>query len=496
MKVFLMHPEQDFDPQAQVPEHADDLIRDLELETLLAAMAGGDEYLLTVARAGVLHPLVDAAVIRYRQEILTDCLRHPDALRALYHLAAEAVAAEKKIWRTFWKSPDIILHRAVEVMGVFLGYLRQLRALTDTYAEMFSAPGLQRFVRMVGEELSDEYLQRVENHLAELSFRRGVLLSARLGRGNKGEDYTLHRYTERSLLQRIASGERRAAGYTFRIPDRDEAGHRALSELRGRGLNLVADALARSADHVLSFFAALRAELGFYLGCVQLAERLASLGCRWSFPDVHQPSARRFHARNLYDICLALTIGGPVVGNDVDADGKLLVLVTGPNQGGKSTFLRSVGLAQLLMQAGMFVPADALDASVAGGIFTHFKREEDPALRGGKLEEELARMSAIADLVHTGSVVLSNESFSATNEREGSEIAQQVIDAFMDCGVRVFFVTHLYDLARRYSERQDRRVLFLRAERLPDGRRTFRMIVGAPEPTSHAADSYRRIFGP
>ena len=131
------------------------------------------------------------------------------------------------------------------------------------------------------------------------------------------------------------------------------------------------------------------------------------------------------------------------------ADGKRLVMITGANQGGKSTFLRSLGLAQLMMQAGMFVAAESFTASVSTGIFTHFKREEDATMERGKLDEELGRMSEIAGQIRPGCLLLCNESFASTNEREGSEIARQVIRALTEAGIRVVFVTHLYDLAQR-----------------------------------------------
>ena len=99
------------------------------------------------------------------------------------------------------------------------------------------------------------------------------------------------------------------------------------------------------------------------------------------------------------------------------------------------------------MQAGMFVPAESFRASVCNGVFTHFKREEDATMTHGKLDEELGRMSGIADAITPGSLVLCNESFAATNEREGSEIASQVIGALVDSDVTVVFVTHLFELA-------------------------------------------------
>jgi len=184
-----------------------------------------------------------------------------------------------------------------------------------------------------------------------------------------------------------------------------------------------------------------------------------------------------------------------IVGNEISAAGKLLVMITGANRGGKSTFLRSVGLAQLMMQCGMFVPTEEFRANVCAGIFTHFKREEDASMRSGKLEEELSRMSAILDHMPPNSIVLCNESFASTNEREGSEIARQIARALVEKGIKVLYVTHLFDLAQRFYVARMDTALFLRAERLTDERRTFRVVAGEPLPTSYGQDLFRRMFG-
>jgi DNA mismatch repair ATPase MutS len=270
---------------------------------------------------------------------------------------------------------------------------------------------------------------------------------------------------------------------------------RTLSDLNSRGLNGTANALAQSVDHIRSFFQLLRAELGFYLGCLNLRDRLTASGEPVCFPVPAGPRQVRLSARGLYDPCLALHLDAGVVGNDVDADGKRLIMITGANQGGKSTFLRSVGLAQLMTQAGMFVAAESFTATTSTGVFTHFKREEDATMERGKLDEELARMSGIAGQLTPGGLLLCNESFASTNEREGAEIARQIIRALTEAGIRVVFVTHLYDLAQGCFAADDGTSLFLRAERQPDGHRTFRLRPGEPLPTSHGQDLYRQVFG-
>jgi len=183
-----------------------------------------------------------------------------------------------------------------------------------------------------------------------------------------------------------------------------------------------------------------------------------------------------------------------VVGNDVNADDKDLVIITGANQGGKSTFLRSIGLAQLMMQCGMFVPAESFSANVCDGLFTHYKREEDAAMKSGKLDEELSRMSVIVDNLTSNFMLLFNESFAATNEREGSEIARQIICALLEKGMKVFYVTHLYKFAHGFLDRKMGNAIFLRAERQADGGRTFKLIEGEPLQTSYGEDLYRALW--
>jgi hypothetical protein len=496
MNVFLLYRDRDFDPQAPLTPGDQALIQDLELETLIAAMARGDVFLADVIRKVMLSSLMNADAIRYRQDVLRDCMRNPDVIRTIYDLSIKPIENRKKFFfGVFSRFPSSILYSSVQIMQMFLELLRRLRNIADNTGKLFTSEGFVRFFAMVRRELDDDYLERVQQHLRDLQFRHGVLLSAELGLGNEGVNYTLRKPNDQDRGWFQALFTSRSPTYSFSIADRDESGARTLSELQDRGLNRVANALAQSADHMQSFFAMLRTELAFYLGCLNLHARLRDLSEPICFPAVAEPEERRHTARGLYDVSLALHMQQTVAGNDLNADGKELIIVTGANQGGKSTFLRSIGLAQLMMQSGMFVPAEAFCANLCRGVFTHYRREEDKMMKSGKLDEELARMSDIADNMHQNALILFNESFAATNEREGSEIAAQIVRALLERQIKVVFVTHLYEFARREHERRRAETLFLRAERQPDGTRTFRLTEGAPLQTSYGDDLYRRIFG-
>jgi DNA mismatch repair ATPase MutS len=497
MKAFLMYKDRDFDLQRKLPSNEQALTQDLELNTLFNAMALGDEFLFEVAKKAVLSGLNnDLDTILYRQNILKDCLKNSSIIRVIYDIAVESIESEKKnYWGLFSKYPGAILHRSIEVLQIFVGMLKKLKNIADEHAEKFESEGFTALFAMLKKELSDEYFAIVQNHLIELKFRDGVLISAELGKGNKGTNYILRKLQEKkqSWMKRIFA--KKPPVYIFYIADRDESGFRALSELKDRGINLVANALGQSTDHILSFFTMLRTELAFYVGCLNLHGQLAQMGEPMSFPLPAAPDERRHSFNELYDVCLALTMKQKIVGNDVNADDKDLVIITGANQGGKSTFLRSIGLSQLMMQCGMFVPAESFCSNVCDGLFTHYKREEDVTMKSGKLDEELSRMSNIVDNITSNSMLLFNESFAATNEREGSEIARQIVSALLEKRIKVFYVTHLYEFAHGFCDKKMEDAIFLRAERQTDGGRTFKLIEGEPLQTSYGEDLYNGIFG-
>lgn len=494
MKAHLLHAEEDFRPEEELPAHYDDLSRDLNVDVLLHAMAGGDRFLLDVARRVLAGTVATPEGILYRQAVLRDCLAKPEVVREMYQIATGALEDQRSIWGFhFAQTPSSILVGARQQLEPYFGRLRQLRIFVDHNAGTFQSDGLRRLVEGLRHDLDDDYLDSVGAHLKQLRFRDGEVISARLGWDNSGVDYVLRaRTTTRSgLLARLGIGER--SSYSFNLPPRDEAGSQALGDLVNRGTNLVANAVAQSVDHISSYFTLLKAELAFYVACLNLSEELAAIGVPTCFPVPLAPRPPALSTAGLTDICLSLQSGVAAVGNDLEVPGKPLVMVTGANSGGKSTFLRSIGLAQVMMQCGMFVTARNFEASVGGGTFSHFIREEDASMVSGRLDEELARMSTLSERLRPCSLVLFNESFAATNEREGSEIARQVIHALTEADMRVVFVTHQYDLAESFRLEHADTTVFMRAERGPEGERSFKLVPAPPLPTSFGEDVYMKV---
>ncbi len=496
MQTFLLYKNKNAERDCELPPDYQILTNDLELDTLFDVMAGNDDFIFEITKKTILTGTGnDIDTIKYRQSILQDCLNNPAIIREMYRITIEAVKNRKRHWYgIFGDYPSSILSGAREMMEMFTSLLKNLRHIADTHADKFQSQGFVRFYAMLKKELDDDYFAVMESHLNELKFHNGVLISAKLGQGNEGTNYILRRQNKikQSWIKRIIT--KKTPEYTFNVHPRDEAGGRALSKLRNLGLNRVANALAQSADHIDNFFKTLRMELAFYIGCINLYDQLGETKNPVVFPVPLPLRQRKIAFHGLYDVCLSLVTGKRVTGNEMNTINKNIIIITGANQGGKSTFLRSIGLAFLMMQCGMFVPAESFCANICNNIFTHYRKEEDNTMQSGKLDEELSRMSRIADFIIPGAMVLFNESFSATNEREGSEIARQITLALSEKKITCFFVTHLYEFPRRLYNEKIENVLFLRAQRQANGKRTFKITEAEPVQTSYGQDLYNNIF--
>ncbi len=495
MNVSLMFMDTAADRSRNPPWNSKELEKDLDLEAVLNFMAGKDSFIFEVCRTTLLSGLSDRKSILYRQEILKDVLSNPDLIRGLYSITVNAVKEAKK--QLFWASrsnPEFVLHESIAVLKIYLGAIEKIRENGRKALPTIHSEGFKQFFGMINEEFSEDYMKSLSVHLTNLTFPRGIFMQGGLGRGNSLTGYTLvvPDTKPEKVLKRIT--HRREPHYTFTLPDRDENGGRALGEMRARSVAETAEIVSESAGNVLDFINGLKGEIAFYVGCLNLAERLNSIGAKTSFPMPKDRGDSGIRYADLYDLALCLRVKQTVVGNSLEAANDRLIFITGANRGGKSTLLRSIGQAQIMMQCGMFVCAASFSTSIVPMVCTHFKREEDSEMSMGKLDEELNRMNAIVKHIKKGCRLLFNESFSSTNVREGSELARQIIDALILSGIKIIFVTHFNELSEKYLGRKPIPV-FLRAERLEDGTRTFRILPADPMPTSFGFDIFKRVFG-
>jgi DNA mismatch repair protein MutS len=162
-------------------------------------------------------------------------------------------------------------------------------------------------------------------------------------------------------------------------------------------------------------------------------------------------SSKDVRADGTFDLALArklVTQGTPVVTNDFRLEGReRIAVVTGPNQGGKTTFARTFGQLHHLASVGCPVPGSAARLFLFDRLFTHFEREEDLAARTGKLEDDLIRIGGILRAATPDSIVILNETFASTTTRDAHFLGTKLLTKVMRLDALCVYVTFVDDLA-------------------------------------------------
>ncbi|MBQ1545903.1 MAG: DNA mismatch repair protein [Clostridia bacterium] len=238
-------------------------------------------------------------------------------------------------------------------------------------------------------------------------------------------------------------------------------------------------------------------EIVFYIRWADYIDKLKSRGFTLCKPSLLPPENRELHAKELYNIKLAIKenggTSGEIIGNDFDfSDKARIYILTGPNRGGKTTFTQAVGLAFLLAQNGIYVPAESFEFSPCDNIFTHFPADENETVDLGRLGEESQRIAEIFTRATDESLLLFNESLATTNVSEGLYIAKDVVKAMRYIGTRTIFNTHMHELAANLDQLNEQTEGTSRVESIvtgvDHGTRSFKVSIAPPQGVSYARD--------
>lgn len=238
-------------------------------------------------------------------------------------------------------------------------------------------------------------------------------------------------------------------------------------------------------------------EIIFYIRWAELTDRIIALGMPMCKPEICDADERNCSFKEIYNLKLAIkNVQGDninIITNDVDFnDEHRIYLLTGPNRGGKTIFTQAVGIAMLMAQCGIFVPAKSAVISPCDNIYTHFPADENDTVDLGRLGEESQRLANIFSVATDRSFLLLNESLATTNVAEGLFIANDVVKAMRFIGTRAIFNTHMHELARRVDEINAETDGTSRVASMitgvHDGRRSFKVTLAPPQGVSYARD--------
>jgi len=538
LQVRLLFQKKDWSPVKPYQDWQG-VIKDLGLSALFRAAgmdsvtrSGGalyhhreDDYLTQCVRRVMGVPLLSAEEVGYRQEILRDCFRKEEFVGKLYEKASRVLADWEKLGKT--KSHTGVRDTKAELITD----IRVLRLLVNGMAEVknlmlenldgLSSRGFLNLQDRINEEFSQEAGLNLDKILRDLAFYadtdvqkapKGVYtmnkprfqIDLGLCDGLKFSDLKLEsmetkveNYSNPYGIKAKLQGQLGSIAPNMIALYKNTALQEDASELEYQTVSFVMACCGGVLQSFGSFFEQLRFQAGFYLGVINIKNRMKRSGMEYCFPEVGERGTLRFE--DLKEVAMGMEQGIQPVGNAGDLDGKMLTVITGANQGGKSTFLRSIGIAQIMLQSGMMVCARRYRGALYPGFFTHFTRREDSAMNSGRLDEELRRMDKIVSQLDQASMLLLNESFATTTEKEGSAIAYDIIKALKEEMVRLLTVTHLTSFAQRIYEEmgegKDPEAAFYSAQRLEDGSRTFKILPHAPQQTSFGLELFEEVLG-
>lgn len=486
-----------------------------------------DAFIQSTMKKVMLTPLYNKEDIYFRQEIIKDAIKNQQLFINLYEVSKKMLDSWDKLGRrlngkTSGKDNVSKLITSIHEFRLFLDSLTKVKKLLSTEKESLRSEGMVNFYEALCKSFSDsleEDLHRLSDSVAFYIPKEKVYddnptmekprikLSCKVGEGGKLSDFELldidtviRKYRDKKSLVGKVQGYINSFTPDSVATDMDINTERQASYIQYQVVNYMLSFVEPFMSEYEYFFDRLHFALAFYVGTINLHHHFLRFKINYGYPEVVSKDELSFD--ELKEIVMVVEQKVDAVYNTMSIKDKSLIIITGANQGGKSTFLRSVGIAQVMMQCGLMVPARHYKSGLFPSLFMHFTRREDSEMNSGRLDEELNRMNEIVKHLGPDSLILLNESFATTTELDGSAIAYDIIRALNESGVKIITVTHLLSFAQKMHRENEERlkkgeashVEFLCAERLKSGKRTYKMIQSVPELTSFGLDLYERII--
>lgn len=447
--LFVSSPNE---PAIELVEVESDAFGDLNLDQLVADVtAGRDQYEL---RPYFFTPLTSAAAVQFRHAVIQD-LAQPRVRKSI-HGFAEGMRA----MRTLLAEADSLRYRQQKqrvALEAVTCYLRAVGGLASGFMDAdLASSGMLRFRDQLDQYVASEAFSTLAEDADQTTDRLEQIRYEFLIEGGRISVFPLTEEADYSADVAATFSKFRQSEVASKLQSRQDPV--AMNHVEAGILGLVGevfpdqfDALARFVQKHAVFQSAMIArfdrEVQFYLAYLEYLERIPDLAT--CLPTVtREPTSS---VRDAVDLVLAAKLAGgahPVVGNDFSLTGEERVLVvTGANQGGKTTFARAFGQLHYLAALGLPVAASSATLHLFDRVFTHFERQENLQNLTGKLEDDLLRVHAILQQASGESIVILNEIFTSTTVSDALFLGTQILDRIITLGALGVYVTFVDELS-------------------------------------------------
>ena len=437
------------------PARQPDFFPDLNLDQVIEAItAPKQEYDL---KPFFWTPLRDPDAVRYRQEVMQDL--EDATLKAHINAFAAKMRAVRR-YLALVEKLDFDVHKQGWILEAALVYGD---AVTDLARDLADAPLRSRGL-LAFREWAQHYVQsqafrslvaeaqQVKQALSALKYC--VIIESGRFKVKRYEDEADYSQEIEKTFAKFQQGK--VESYLVKLPERV-----GMSHVEAKILEFVARlypepfaALERfCAQHAHFLDETVRSfdrEIQFYIAYLDFIAELERRGLPFSYPQV-SATDRQVYVRDGFDLALAHAVhddARAVVLNDFYLAGpERLIVVTGPNQGGKTTFARMFGQVHYLASLGCPVPGREAHLFLCDRIFTHFERTEDIRNLRGKLEDDLARIHEMLSRATPDSLFILNEIFASTTLQDAVFLSKEIMARLIALDVSGVWVTFLDELA-------------------------------------------------
>ncbi len=439
-----------WDGSVQAPE----CLADLNLDRIVDAIVGGDgEYAL---RPLFLSPLTTTRAIEYRHEVMRD-LESDRTFGDVTEFAGALRSVRAQLARAAKVNPLQAQRLFLDAHGSYS------QAIANFSERLQGAPLNSRGLRDFGVYLSryvaspafDSRVVAADALLLELdSIRYSVHIKENTVSVSRYEGQADYSDEVTETFAKFSQGE--SGSYVGPLKDSIDMSHveekilSLVARLFPATFAKLAEFCERNHGFIDPAVARFDREIQFYVACKEYMARFVAAGLPICYPEVRSQPPTMF-ARDTFDAALADSLiarGAPVVLNDISLEGdERLIVVSGPNQGGKTTSARVFGQLHYLASLGCPVPGRTARLALFDRILTHFEREEHVENLRSKLEDDLLRIYSVLERATARSIIIVNEIFSSTTTSDAYFLARQIVERILAIGARCICVTFLDALA-------------------------------------------------
>lgn len=441
--------------RAPEPDEAPAFLHDLNIDQIVAAVtAGRDEYDLSQFFEC---PLDDIEEITYRQQVMQD-LERADLLDAIV-----TFVGSMREMRSLLRSMQQAYYRPhrngwfLEAATVYCRAVPQLLARL-THLEPQSR-GLQSFceylLNYAESETFTSFAARTEQVAADLgSLKYSILIRGLAVTVRKYENETDYSAEIEQSFAKFRQGD--VKDYRLKLTEYAAVGHveTQILEMLTKLYPEIFDRFEQYCLNYTDFFDPILKrfdrEVQFYVSYLQFIRGLKRAGLCFCYPKLTRQH-RTIFGNGVFDLALAAKLAGDgdaIVPNDFYlADDERVLVISGPNQGGKTTFARTLGQLHYFASLGCAVPGSSAQVPLCDRILTHFTRQESIADLRGKLADDLLRIRKILRQATPSSLVIMNEVFSSTALADAVFLATEIMRRILEFGCLCVCVTFIDEVA-------------------------------------------------